>query len=400
MEDSIQQQKQITFLKGLTFLHLGGKAVFLPFLPLFLYAKGFSAVEIGTIMGVAPLISIIAQPIVGFISDKYKTIKGILLLLYVGVIAVSFGVFFAGSFWIVFLSFMLMHFALSPCTPLIDSMSLKSLGDKKHEYGKIRLWGSVGFFLIAVISGPILEKIGIEQLYLPFIVTTLLTMVALLFLKDQESPNKPVNLKTAGALFKNRIFMTFLLLCLIVIIPHRVNDTMIVLHLEGLGGTTFLIGLAWGIAALSEVPVFYYLSKKIKDSNELLLLALVAIIYTVRWGLYGVISSPYLITFLQVLQGVTFGLFWLIAMQMAVKTVPEHLRSTGQALLASVCFGIGGAIGGTGGGYILGQFGSQVLYLLMSLMTLIAAVSIFMFYRFIQKRTKIGESKEKSHSLQ
>ncbi|WP_088102238.1 MFS transporter [Halalkalibacter urbisdiaboli] len=372
--------KQISFLKGLTFLHLGGKAVFLPFLPLFLHVKGFSAVEIGTIMGVAPLISIVAQPVVGFISDKYKTIKGILVLLYISVIATSFGIFFTENFWFVFLSFLCMHFALSPCTPLIDSISLKSLGSQKHEYGKIRLWGSLGFFFIAIISGPILERIGIEQLFVPFFVTTLLTILMLLFLKEQDRSSKPVHLKTASTLLKNRVFMVFLGLCLLVLIPHRVNDTMIVLHLEGLGATTFLIGLAWALAALSEVPIFYYLSKKITAYNELLLLSLVAIMYTIRWALYAVISSAYLITFLQVLQGVTFGLFWLIAMQMAVKTVPEHLRSTGQALLASVCFGIGGAIGGTGGGWLLEQFGSQFLYQMMAFVTLMASVLIFLFY--------------------
>lgn len=376
--------KDIFFLKGLTFLHFGGKAIILPFLPLFLLTKGFSLVEIGTIMGVAPLISIIAQPLVGFISDKYKTVKKVLILLYVGVTAASFGVFFHDSFLIVFTSFLLFHFALSPATPLIDSLTLKTLGSNKHEYGKIRLWGSFGFFCISLIAGPILQWINIERLFLPFLIITAFTIFVLIFLRDQTTSTAPVNLRSVGEVLKNRLFITFLLLCLLVIIPHRINDMMIVVHLDSLGATTFWVGLAWALAALSEVPVFYFLAKKIKDFNELFLLSFVALLYTFRWVLYSLISSPYILSILQISQGLTFGLFWLIAMQMAVRSIPEHLRSTGQALLTSVCFGVGGAIGGTGGGWVIEHLGSHSLYQFMAGMTFCATLLIYLFYRSTQ----------------
>jgi PPP family 3-phenylpropionic acid transporter len=388
-------KKDILFLKGLTFLHFGGKAIILPFLPLFLLARGFSLVEIGTIMGVAPLVSIVAQPVVGYVSDKYKTVKKILIILYFGVAAASFGVFFHASFWVVFVSFLLFHFALSPATPLIDSMTLKTLGPNKHEYGKVRLWGSIGFFCIALLSGPILQWVGVERLFLPFLVMTGLTIFALSFLKDGKTSSVPVNLRSVGEVLKNRLFITFLLLCLFVIIPHRMNDIMIVIHLESLGATTFWVGLAWALAAVSEVPVFYYLAKKIKDFNELFLLAFVALLYTFRWILYGLISSPYILSLLQISQGITFGLFWLIAMQMAVRSVPEHLRSTGQALLTSVCFGVGGAIGGTGGGWISDHFGSHLLYQFMAGMTFIATLLIFLFFRYSQRESVVHDAPKK-----
>ncbi|KKI90396.1 MFS transporter [Bacillus sp. SA1-12] len=393
MED---YSKQIFFLKGLNFLHLGGKAVILPFLPLYLLHKGFSSIEIGSIMGVAPLISVIAQPMVSFISDKYKKVKIILVYLYLIVTAVSFGVFFSNSFWVVFISFLLFHFALSPCTPLIDSMSLKTLSSNKGNYGKIRLWGSLGFFSIALISSPLLQRIGIDLLFIPFFVTSIITLFALSFLKDQDAPTAQVKLKSVGEVIKNRLFISFLLLCLLVLVPHRINDTMIVLHLESLGATTFWIGLAWSLAALSEVPVFYFLARKVSDYDELFLLSIVSGLYTIRWILYGVVSSPYIATFLQVTQGITFGLFWLIAMQMAVRIIPDHLRSTGQAVLSSVCFGIGGAIGGTGGGLVLDLYGSQFLYQLMAAMTFVATILIFLFYRSRQLKSQGNHVHKKS----
>lgn len=283
----MSNHKQILFLKGLHFLHIGGKAVVIPFLPLFLIYQQFSSVEIGMIMGVAPLISILAQPVVGFLSDKYQTIKKILILLYVGVFAASFGIFFTDQFWIVFTSVLLMHFALSPCTPLIDSMTIKSLGTEKHEYGKIRLWGSVGFSLIAITSGPLLQWWGIEKIYILFWFVTLFTLFYFTFLKDQNQSSETVDFKSVAQVFKNRGFLWFLVLCLIIMIPHRINDTMIVLHLERLGANGFMVGLAWALAAVSEVPVFYFLSRKLKDYKDLALLGVVAVFYTLRWILYS-----------------------------------------------------------------------------------------------------------------
>lgn len=388
--------KQIHFLKSLSFMHYGGKAIILPFLPLFLYGQGFTSVEIGTIMGVAPMMSIVAQPLVGFLSDKYKTIKRILLLLYLFVFAASFGIFFSGSFWIVFLAFLLFHFALSPATPLLDSMSIKTLGpEKRHEYGKIRLWGSIGFALTATTSGPLLLWVGIDKIYVLFWIITMLTMFLISFLKEQNQSQKPVSLKGVRDVASNKQFVLFLVLCLIIMIPHRTNDTMVVLYLENLGATSIMVGMAWAFAALSEVPVFYFITKKLLEYNYLIFFGVITFLYTIRWSLYAFIPSPYVITFLQLSQGITFGLFWIVALQTAVKFAPEHLRSTGQSLLTSVCFGIGGAIGGTLGGWIFGQFGASVLYMILASLSFTALIWIYFSYRTsLRRETAINQTPE------
>lgn len=380
------RNKQLRFLNALHFIHNGGKAVTLPFLPLFLIYKGFSSVEIGMIMGVAPVISIVAQPLVGYLSDKYKTIKNILIILYCIVIATSFGVFFPDKFIIVFISIVLMHFAMSPGSPLIDSMTLHSLKDNKSDYGKIRMWGSIGFAFIAVGSGPLLQWLGVSRLYILFWFVSLITLFLFTFLKDSNETTTPVNLKSVAEVFKNKSFIWALFLALIMMIPHRVNDTMIVLHMENIGATTFVIGLAWAVAAMSEVPVFYYLTKKITQYKDFALLSIVATFYTIRWLLYSQIESAWLVTCLQVIQGLTFGLFWIVAMQLVIRAVPDHLRSTGQAVLASVCFGIGGAIGGTAGGWVFDHWGASVMYMLMASLTAFAAILLFASHIVSQRR--------------
>ncbi|ENH97105.1 major facilitator superfamily protein [Gracilibacillus halophilus YIM-C55.5] len=375
-------RKQITFLKALTLFNASNKGLILPFLPLFLTYRDFSSVEIGMIMGIAPMASIIAQPFFGYISDRYKTIKGLLILLYLAVMAISFSIFFQTSFVVVFLSFILFHFVMSPVAPLLDSMAIKSLGkNRRGDYGKIRLWGSVGFASTAVLSGPVLDWIGIEKIYIVFWFLILVVIFLTCFLKDQNHSSQPVTLTGVKEVFRTKPFMFFLFLCFLVIIPHRMNDTMLVLHLEGLGASTLMIGLAWSLAAFSEVPVFYYLSSQVMKYNHLFLLGLIALFYSIRWILYATIDSAAWITFLQISQGITFGLFWLVALQTAVHFVPNHLRSTGQALLASTCFGLGGAVGGTLGGSVLDVFGSSSMYFVMAAFSSLAMIGIFITYK-------------------
>ncbi|WP_035724686.1 MFS transporter, partial [Gracilibacillus boraciitolerans] len=373
--------RQIRFLKALTFFNASNKGLILPFLPLFLSFRGFSSIEIGTILGIAPMVSIIAQPFFGYISDKYKTIKGLLILLYFAVISVSVSIFFSTSFVVVFSSFVLFHFVMSPSGPLLDSMAIKSLGVKRRgEYGKIRLWASIGFAITALVSGPVLDIIGIDRIYIVFWILILSLIFLTLFLKDNNHSADPVTINGVKEVLTNKNFMVFLFLCLLVIIPHRMNDTMLVLHLDNLGATTFMVGAAWALAAFSEVPVFYYLSQRIMQFHHLFVLGIVALFFTIRWFLYGFIESAEWIVFFQISQGLTFGLFWLVALQTAVKYVPNHLRSTGQALLMSTCFGLGGAVGGTTGGAIFDHFGSQTMYQVMAIMTFIAMIAIFITY--------------------
>ena len=68
-------------LKGYNFLFFGLLAVFIPFLPVYLGEQGLSTSEIGLIIGTGGFVTLIAQPLAGFISDKTKTIRKVMLVL-------------------------------------------------------------------------------------------------------------------------------------------------------------------------------------------------------------------------------------------------------------------------------------------------------------------------------
>ncbi|MUV38576.1 putative transporter YwbF [Lentibacillus sp. JNUCC-1] len=82
----MSKQDSLTPLKMLLFSFHATNTIIISFLPLYLKAKGLNPTEIGWVLAVGPLASIFSQPFWGYMSDKYKTVKRMLLICVVGLI--------------------------------------------------------------------------------------------------------------------------------------------------------------------------------------------------------------------------------------------------------------------------------------------------------------------------
>jgi PPP family 3-phenylpropionic acid transporter len=122
--------------------------------------------------------------------------------------------------------------------------------------------------------------------------------------------------------------------------------------------------------------------------HELALLSIVAALYTVRWILYAIITDPTALILMQSMHSVTFAVFWIVAVQYAVRLVPDEMRSTGQALLSAVFLGMAGLTGGFVGGFIKDIWGGSGMYVFGAIMTAIAAVLLLGTHVFGQKQKK------------
>ena len=91
-------------------------------------------------------------------------------------------------------------------------------------------------------------------------------------------------------------------------------------------------------------------------------MTLAAGMYAVRFLLSGLADRPYELVAVQVLQGVTFVLFYVGAMQYLYAIVPEQWKSTGQTVLTVLFFGVSGIIGSSVGGWIIEAWGGGTLY--------------------------------------
>jgi MFS transporter, PPP family, 3-phenylpropionic acid transporter len=385
--DAAQVGRQTWTLRGLNFSYYATTAVLLPFLPIYFQNQGFTAAQIGVLMTIGPFVAIFAQPFWGYISDRYNSLKKVIMLLWLLTILSSAGIFYTQGYSFAFTFTMLLYFFMLSSTPLLDSLSIKAALQANKSYGSIRLWGSIGFSAIAVSAGPVLSVFG-GLSSLPYLYWSiwLLPLVLIVTLKDEKGPGQRISMEQLLSVLRNKEFLWFLLLVFLITVPHRMNDGLFSLYLQDHGGTDTMTGLAWALAAVSEIPTFALLSRVMHKFHELALLLIVALLYTLRWLIYGYVTDPFVLMFMQATHMITFAVFWLVAVQFAVRMVPEELRSTGQAMLSAVFLGVAGITGGYVGGVIKDVWGGSYMYYFGAVMTAIAAVLLlFTHMRYRQR---------------
>lgn len=366
-------------LKGIVFSYYAIQAVLLPYLPGYFGLKGYSAVQIGWLMNIGPFMAMFAQPVWGMISDRYRTLKGVIILLWGLTIVSSIGLFTMDSFPVAILTVLLLYFFMYPAVPLLDNLIVKSVQGSGKSYGSVRLWGSIGFCVVAFSSGYALEWMGgVEGIRYLFWGLWIVPFLLIIRFKDQPAANsKAAQLKDLTILYRNRRLLWFLALVLLVSIPHRMNDVMFTLVLSDLGATERGLGLAWFFAGVSEIPTFALLGRYMYRFNELTIMAIAALIYSLRWVVYGVVSDPSVLIVLQAGHSITFAVFWIAAIQYLVRLVPEEFGSTGQAILSSIFLGLAGIMGGLGGGWVMEMWGRTTLYNLGAVICLVGALLLY-----------------------
>lgn len=379
MLDPSQLRRQFGFLRSTQFFFYATHALFITFLPLFYQNKGMDPAQIGMIMAVNPLVSIFAQPLWGYASDKVGSIRKILIIVLCGTLMTSFGIYGADHFVLILLSMFVYSIFLTPIQPLLDSMTIQTVKQVNHSYGSVRLWGSLGFCFTAWWTGYVLSGFGLDNMGYLYVALFMLPTLLVFGLRDPAAdPGRPpTSLLQASRLLRHRQFAWFMFLVFLTAVPHRLNDSLLGIHISELGGTENQVGQAWMYATLSEAVIFAVMGYVLKRYREMSVLFVTAIIYCIRWWLYAWIDDPAVIVALQFTHGLTFAVFFQTAIQHITYLVPDHLRATGQSLFTAVFIGISGITGSLLGGWLMNSFGGSTMYTVSGCFSLIGAAMFF-----------------------
>ena len=92
------RNRPIIYLSLFLFFFHSSVTVIMSFLPIYFQERELSGTQIGWLMAVGPFTALFAQPFWGYMSDKYKTVKKILIICLIGVIFSSILLFQMNSF--------------------------------------------------------------------------------------------------------------------------------------------------------------------------------------------------------------------------------------------------------------------------------------------------------------
>ncbi|WP_102693860.1 MFS transporter [Rummeliibacillus pycnus] len=361
-------------LKGHNFLFFGLLALFIPFLPVFLKGQGLTTSEVGLIIGAGGFVTIIAQPLWGMISDKRKTLRKVMLLLILMTAVCGFLLFNMSSFWSLVIVAMLVYFFLMPLDPLTESLNYTMTEAAGTSYGSVRTYGALGYAVLSLIVGYVMKWFGMNSISILFVLLGIICFAIMWKLPDAPTTSTPVTIDGLKKILTNKEMILFLILIFISSIPARMNDTFLGIHINTLGGDSSLVGIAFFISAATEILVFALSIWWLRKGKELLIITFAIFCYALRFYLSGLVESPILLTLIQLLQMLTFPIYYTAAIQYLYQIVPREWRATGQTVLALLFFGISGIISSSAGGFIYNVYGGHIFYYTIATVSFIAGI--------------------------
>ncbi|PAK52092.1 MFS transporter [Paenibacillus sp. 7541] len=365
-------------LKLFNFFMYGTMVIFTGFFQLYLQDIGMSKIEIGSLMAIAPFVSVFANPFWGFWSDRAGDIKRVLLIMMAGTLLLVQWVFQANTYTMIYMAMILFYFFQTPMFSQTNTLILTYIEGTRHKFGAFRLWGSLGWALTAIAAGPVIDRLGSGRISIVFSVMLVLAAVLIFLLPgvQRTSHTASVSLKGFGRLFSNMYFIAFILLGIIVSVPNTANNTFMSIYILELGGSKQMVGLAIFFASIFEIAVFLLFDRFLKRNIHVLVgcLAVVSLLFALRWYLMADASSPIEVAFIQLLHCVTFGGYFYVGVQLTMLFVPRAFQATGQALYTLSWSGISGVIGGIAGGWMFQNFGAQMMYQSGMLLAIMGAI--------------------------
>lgn len=349
-------------LKVHNFLFFGLLALFIPFLPVFLKGQGLTTSEVGLIIGAGGFVTIFAQPLWGMISDKTKTLRKVMLFLIFMTAICGFLLFNMASFWGLVIVSMFVYFFLMPLDPLTESLNYTMTEAAGTSYGSVRTYGALGYAVLSLVVGYVMKWFGMNSISILFILIGVACFIIMWKLPDAPTSSKPVTIDGLKKILTNKEMLLFLTLIFASSIPARMNDTFLGIHIDTLGGDTSLVGIAFFLSAASEIIVFALSVWWLRKGQELLIITLAIFCYALRFFLSGLVESPVMLAMIQLLQMLTFPIYYTAAIQYLYQIVPREWRATGQTVLALLFFGISGIISSSVGGFLYHSYGGHIFY--------------------------------------
>ena len=388
--------------KAFYFLYFAAAASLMPFLSLYYQSLGMTGRQIGVLTGVVPLVMMVSAPLWGGLADVTHRHRLSLLLAISGtwaaVLGLSQPVTFSGLLlWVVVYAFF-----IAAIIPLMDNSVLTLLGAHKAEYGRLRVWGSVGWAVAATLLGPVLQRAGLSWAFYSFLLFMFVTFIV--------AWQMPVLQGAAGQSYRTGLKMLlatprFLLLLAVALVygaSLSVYLNYLFLYLETLNASRTLMALSLTTATISELPLWYVTHRLIHrwGVNRMLAIALLAM--CIRAFAYALITVPWLVLPINLLHGVSFALLWAAGVASADAIAPPGLGATAQGLFAGTVLGLGASLGAFAGGALYDSIGPVALFQATGVM-LVAALLLFAIVRLMpRRRTKphaLGEELDASDVL-
>ncbi len=370
----------------------------MPYISVYYESVNLKGTQIGQLSSIPYFISMVSSILFAFLSDVSKQHKTVLRLCALGLIMVM-ALFPTAQSFASFLPIVVMYSVINaPFNSIMDQTTLTSL-ENPQNYGKIRVGGSIGWGLMVLVTGFLIDHLGLGLkvifyvnifFLLLFLINTINMPAAKKKQADQE--DNPPTVKMIWDMLRLPGFLPFLVMIIIWGIGESAIGNFLFLHIQSLGGSSTLMGIALSISLVGEIVTFSIADKlQSKVGPQKMMLLSFLVLFAWLFGL-SVIKNPNAIPLFQIFGGAGFALIQSGSVAYVNARAPKALGTTAQAIRGGILSGLGVGTGSLICGVIYEHSGSVVLFREMSYFVIVGFIIGVILYMNNQRKNKTAKA--------
>ena len=318
-----------------------------PFFGPYLRRLGLSGQAVSAVLTVAPVLQLGVPLLWGWLADRSRRPNLVLRGLCLGACLASVPVIFVRAMPALLLLYVAQQLFAGSLTALADSVAVEKARTQRHDYTRIRLWGSLSFVVTCLATGALLDWRAVRDgdMLVPALVTvgfglSFLTTLGLQTHATWEAPR----LRDVRQLLGDRRFRFLLLIAGLHWLGLSPFHGFFGILLQDRGFPATTTSHAFVVGACAEIVLFAGFARLRARFHLVSMFAVSFAVTAVHWWIVATTRSAFLVVSTQALHAMTFGLFWATSMAWIGECVPSPLRATGQVLFSTV-LGLGAIAG-------------------------------------------------------
>jgi len=298
--------------------------------------QGLSAGEIGILNALPTLVMLLLNVVVGRIADRAPDWRGVIVIGGVLGGLLPFAMFFTSGFWGILIVWTLLSLPPAAVGPVTDAATLRMTRRRGSSFGPIRAWGTVGYMIMLIATGFVINWLG-GGIFLPmFVALSLLRTLAAFQLPRFRGPEgaetPPAH---AGAARRLRDAMQpFFVLPLVgwsmVFGTHIVLNAFQGLLWKEQGFGADIIGPLLAVAAIAEAGLMFVFARFARRYSARTLILVSALTAVIRWACMALQPGLGFLIPLQALNAVTFALGYLGCMSFIANWTSDEIAAEAQ----------------------------------------------------------------------
>ncbi len=364
-------QNRFFNISAFFFFYFSIIGVWVIFLPKILQNIGYNTTEIGIIFAIQPLMRFLTPFFFLKLFDLTQRVLHISLVMMVLSVPFLYVTIDNFSLFIVANIFFGISFGLT--LPYIETYSLSVL--KKERYGKARLWGSVGFTMVALVLARILEgNMGLHFIAVSVIFSAFFAYIISLddgyFKSDTDKNVEEFSLFSQLPLWISIFLMQ---------VSFGSFYSFFTIYETDHGLSLETVSYLWSFGVLCEIVLFYYQAYVIKF-DLLKIIKFSVLITAIRWMMLYLFPHSLFVSYIsQSFHAFSFALYHTATLSFL------YILYKNKKLASQFYYGIGFGLGGFLGSLIAGGFYGEHLFLSSAIIAFIA----FIFLTGVQKNEKL-----------